>query len=121
MSSRTFIGGDAGRAALSLALALGLLGGCASTAQAVRDCPTEAWWWPGGSIAGAMNDPITWAVSLGVGPAALGVCTAVNQVKSAVKPSATGVYFDGPAVAQWCPQPESAGDERCPAREENTP
>jgi hypothetical protein len=64
-----------------------------------------------------MNDPITWAVSLGVGPAALGVCTAVNQVKSAIKPSATGIYLDGPAIAQ----PESAGDERCPAREENTP
>lgn len=59
MSSRTSIGGDAGRAALLLALARGLLGGCASTAQ--------------------------------------------------------------PAIAQWCPQPESAGDERCPAREENTP
>jgi hypothetical protein len=37
MSTRTSIGGDVGRAALSLALALGLLGGCASTAQAVRE------------------------------------------------------------------------------------
>jgi hypothetical protein len=121
MSTGTSIGGDAGRAALSLALALGLLGRCASTAQAVRDCPTEAWWWPEGSIGGPMNDPITWAVSLGVGPAALGVCTAVNQVKSAIKPSATGAYLDGPAIAQWCPQPESAGDERCPPRQENMP
>jgi hypothetical protein len=121
MSTRTSIGGDAGRTARSLPLALGLLGGCASTAQAVRDCPTEAWWWPGDSMGGPMNDPITWAVSLGVGPAALGVCTAVNQVKSAIKPSARGVHLDGPAIAQWCPQPESAGDERRPAQQENTP
>jgi hypothetical protein len=121
MSSRTSIGGDAGRAALSFPLALGLLGGCASTAQAVRDCPTEAWWWPGDSIGGPMNDATTWAVSLGVGPAALGVCTAVNQVTSAIKPSARGVHLDGPAIAQWCPQPESAGNEYCPAQQENTP
>ena len=100
MSTRTSIGGDAGRTALSLPLALGLRGGCASTAQAVRDCPTEAWWWPGDSIGGPMNDPISWAVSLGVGPA---------------------VHLDGPAIAQWCPQPESAGDERCPTQQENTP
>jgi len=103
MSTRTSIGGEAGRAALPLPLALGLLGGCASTAQAVRDCPTKAWWWPRDSTGGPMNEPTTWAVSLGVGPAALGVCT------------------DGPAIAQWCPKLESAEDERCPAQQENTP
>lgn len=92
MSTRTSIGGDAGL--------------------------TKAWWWPGDSIGGPMSDP-TWAVSLGVGPAALGACT--DQVKSAIKPSTRGVHLDGPATAQWCPQPESAGDERCPAQQENTP
>jgi hypothetical protein len=103
MSTRTSIGGEAGRAALPLPLALGLLGGYASTAQAVRDCPTKAWWWPRDSTGGPMNDPTTWAVSLGVGPAALGVCT------------------DGPAIGQWCPKLESAEDERCPAQQENMP
>lgn len=103
-----------------LLLALCALTGCASAAQAARECPTDAWWWPGPAEIGvAIDNPIAWAVSLGVGPVALGVCVAVNQVKTAVKSPPAGAFLDAPiTVAEWCQQPESAGDERCPVQPE---
>jgi hypothetical protein len=53
----------------------------------------------------------------------LGVCVAVVQTKTAIgRPARSAEPFQSvPDVAQWCQQPESAGDERCPVQQEDTP
>jgi hypothetical protein len=106
--------GKARQAIIAVMLVLGLLsGGCASTVQAASECPTDAWWWPGNPYSGNVADnPVAWAAGLGVWPLALGVCTAVNQIKAGSKPSAPILHT--PTIEQWCQQPESAGDEACP-------